>query len=897
MFHRWDAADEIDQRNLHLVGWAFIVYLAHYALFSFWYIEDAAITFAFARHAVQGEGFVAWPGGERVEGFSNPTWTLLLMAADRVGINPFVSAKLFGAIFGLATLGLAWAWARAIFGHRRDLFPGITALALAFSPQFVLWNAAGLENAIFGLALSAGAVLGIAELRARRAPWSAIAWATLALTRPEGALYGAIAGVHGALWIARLQGIRQAARWGLGWGALVFVPTLAYLSFRHHYFGWIQPNTYYAKLDGETRFDPWAWNKRGWNYAREYALFSGQGFLLPLYYVGQSGLFAGLKRPWLAGVLVAAVGIAAAALLAPGLLWVRELGWVKIPGEPAALQSARIGLLFGIFLLLPWVGLYRARAPERMLTWYLALGALFFVLYSGGDWMQEHRLLAMGVVPMSVLLADALSLLWRHAPSRGLRALALAPLAVPLVMGPVRTGVFLSNPETTPFDVSRQVFYKDLQAKRLHMDNPTLMQVDMGAHMWWSDHEQRDLPGLIDVPFGHHEWDRPFVREYVFEEYKPTFSQIHGGWGKRTGLLGMPELRNQYIEVPPYPISPWRAFTGNWVRRDTFIEPYPSPAPAPRARFEGGLELVSWAAPAPDVFPGGSLYLEVSIARPVGPQAHFRLFAFLARGESLVVRELPPGYDWYMPKQWKRAEMMHQRHTLSLPDNLEEGSWDLGFAAVLTDGAVLPAVEAEPGALPEVPRLMTGEVRWTHAVTVRPESETLSIAETKLEKALSLASSGRCEGAEETWAQARRHSPPEHPWQASALSRLSPAMALCYAGRLAQEDRAAAVEAVRRGRAWDHRQPDLARKAALLADRLVADGEEYLTAGRVEEAYDSWRDALWADPTRARLRRKTEELRDWRLSIGPKPSWTEGVTWSPPPSPTQGKKSVKDRTP
>ena len=50
---------------------------------------------------------MAYPGGERVEGFSNPTWVLVLVPGDRLGVAPFLASKLLGALFSLGAL-LPW---------------------------------------------------------------------------------------------------------------------------------------------------------------------------------------------------------------------------------------------------------------------------------------------------------------------------------------------------------------------------------------------------------------------------------------------------------------------------------------------------------------------------------------------------------------------------------------------------------------------------------------------------------------------------------------------------------------------------------------------------------------------------------------------------------------------
>ena len=43
-----------------------------------WFIEDAAISFSYARNLADGGGLVTSVGHERVEGYSNPSWVFLL---------------------------------------------------------------------------------------------------------------------------------------------------------------------------------------------------------------------------------------------------------------------------------------------------------------------------------------------------------------------------------------------------------------------------------------------------------------------------------------------------------------------------------------------------------------------------------------------------------------------------------------------------------------------------------------------------------------------------------------------------------------------------------------------------------------------------------------------------
>lgn len=59
---------------LPLTAFAFVAYPI-----SDWLIDDALISFAYARNLADGAGFVSQPGRVPVEGFSNPLWTLLFV--------------------------------------------------------------------------------------------------------------------------------------------------------------------------------------------------------------------------------------------------------------------------------------------------------------------------------------------------------------------------------------------------------------------------------------------------------------------------------------------------------------------------------------------------------------------------------------------------------------------------------------------------------------------------------------------------------------------------------------------------------------------------------------------------------------------------------------------------
>ena len=56
------------------------VFALHAVLYGRWIVDDAGITFAYARSLATGAGPVLQPGAEAVEGWSNPAWLALLLS-------------------------------------------------------------------------------------------------------------------------------------------------------------------------------------------------------------------------------------------------------------------------------------------------------------------------------------------------------------------------------------------------------------------------------------------------------------------------------------------------------------------------------------------------------------------------------------------------------------------------------------------------------------------------------------------------------------------------------------------------------------------------------------------------------------------------------------------------
>lgn len=200
-------------------------------------VDDAYISFRYARNLVRGFGLVYNPG-EYVEGFSNPLWTLWCALGLRFGAPVELWAKLTGTAAAIATVLLSTAIARRLFPGRRVLAtPWLLSASIALHAGAI----AGLETALYS-ALVVGAALAILrEEEHTRPSWPSGLLLGLALTtRPEAPLLIALASValgRAALTQRHLVRITIAVAIGGAW-----------LAFRLAYYGALTPNTFVAKV-------------------------------------------------------------------------------------------------------------------------------------------------------------------------------------------------------------------------------------------------------------------------------------------------------------------------------------------------------------------------------------------------------------------------------------------------------------------------------------------------------------------------------------------------------------------------------------------------------------------------------------------------------------------------
>jgi arabinofuranosyltransferase len=265
--------------------------------------DDAYISFVYSRNLAE-HGELTFNLGDRVEGYSNFSWTVLLAALMRLGIDPEIASRVLGTACGVGVLLVAARLTRRALPARASAWSALPAALLAASSGFACWSSGGLESQLFTLlcALSFDR-LAVAtspdEPRGRRA-WLQLGLllALAAMTRPEGLLLAAVIGG------CALAGNLSARRFTLAtlvppaqrWAALAFLALwLPWFVWRCWYYGWPFPNTYYVKATGawqppELAREMW---RNGAYYLLVWARQTGLLWASPLL---AFGLVVGLRR-------------------------------------------------------------------------------------------------------------------------------------------------------------------------------------------------------------------------------------------------------------------------------------------------------------------------------------------------------------------------------------------------------------------------------------------------------------------------------------------------------------------------------------------------------------------------------------------------------------------------
>lgn len=214
--------------------------------------DDAMISMDYARTFAQTGRFVWYPGAPRVQGFTNPLWTLWMTIIHLFGFEGSAASllvSLSGILLILGTSWLAYSLVTHALGERSMAAAVLASSSICFMYPTVYWTLRGMEVgllAFLALLLMRG-VLHNAANPSTGLSGSILLPAALGIaTRFDFIVVCMVALVAMTLWTPR-----QVRRRTLILNGAFFIACLAIVSgLQKVYWGSWFPNTYHLKIDG-----------------------------------------------------------------------------------------------------------------------------------------------------------------------------------------------------------------------------------------------------------------------------------------------------------------------------------------------------------------------------------------------------------------------------------------------------------------------------------------------------------------------------------------------------------------------------------------------------------------------------------------------------------------------
>jgi hypothetical protein len=481
-----------------------ILFVGHAAVFRSWVVDDAAISWAYARNLARGYGLVAQPGLPPVEGYSNPLWVILLVPFFLFGLfHPVVVPKLLG--LSCVVAGFVLYYRRAARDEPCGSIAAILGLSLmTLQSAVVIWSVSGLENGLYLLLILSLTVMMASSSRYRGIGSGLLAGA-ISLTRPEGVVFAL---AYPALLLLMPQRAPQAAgrrEWRSYLLTLVTIVGTA-LVLRFYYFGDGLPNTYYAK-GGPTLGT------------------IGAILLLDPSTVGKLGDLA-----------LATIGVHAG-------VWFLIVGGLVICGARRMIRANRLLLSLTIVVLLSivvyvalpldWMTEYRFATPF-LVVFYL------FAVQVGAFYIQgQRRLFIVAAICASVGLTGSVTI--------------------------PRSLVFAANPVIPVTEVVETAKRFERLAEIASIQRPSLLIADVGGALFASSLRIYDLGMLTDRTIARslgeavRTPDRVTFYRYVFEEARPSFIAVRAYHSWRARLAEDPRFGRDYVPIVEY--------RDEWIRR------------------------------------------------------------------------------------------------------------------------------------------------------------------------------------------------------------------------------------------------------------------------------------------------------------------------------------------
>lgn len=213
-------------------------------------LDDAFISFRYARHLATGHGLVYNLSERPVEGYTNFLWTALMSLSFPLGVDVVHFSQALGLLFALGTLVATHKLASSVLQSRAFALLGVVLLGTNYT--FSAYVTGGLETQMQACLFVVSVLLTWQAAQGRARPGLhlllSLIYSVALLTRPDSAVLLSI------LWLfllCRWAGDAAPAGKRLVRALWIAVPMAAivgcWLAWKLQYYGSLLPNTFYAK--------------------------------------------------------------------------------------------------------------------------------------------------------------------------------------------------------------------------------------------------------------------------------------------------------------------------------------------------------------------------------------------------------------------------------------------------------------------------------------------------------------------------------------------------------------------------------------------------------------------------------------------------------------------------
>lgn len=487
-----------------------------------WVVDDAAISYSFARNLAHCYGLVHQQGMPPVEGFSNPLWVMLLSPFFAIGqFDPYWTPKIVSTVLVGITYWQIWRTVRLC------QLPPIVALVissmLSLNTSFVVWTSSGLENALYACLVAILVAACIREITSEtrtsgRPLLTGLVAAGVALTRPEGIVFAAAFPISLVLRHFSRTEKELSLRAAIYAAALAIVYG-AYLIFRRLYFGDWMPNTYYVK--GGPSIDD----------IRLAAVLYG-----PFWTKWRDLVSSLLGQKWWIGS------------------WVVLISSLLIP-----------------FMLKP-------RRPAIALVGLLCFLSGYTYLIMTPDYMREFRFATPFFLLATVSMVSTVSALSIYLISSRTVRFVVGSIVVAVIGWQTwrehtpRLNDYAKWPAVSFRRIASEYGTRyDEFARRLGIDSASVLLPDIGGPLYYSELRVYDLAGLCNSSIAKLRGiDQPAFYTYVFDTARPTFIHTHGYFSYVSRLERDPRFVRDYVGIADSleVYGGDSVILGDWVRRE-----------------------------------------------------------------------------------------------------------------------------------------------------------------------------------------------------------------------------------------------------------------------------------------------------------------------------------------